>query len=58
VLSEKEYHSYFPLDVYKQEDQPAQWQRGTTVSEAKFTTTESGAVNWTKKPMRRAGMNW
>lgn len=49
VLSEKEYHSYFPLDVYKQEDQPAQWQRGAAVNEMKFTTTENGTVSWTKK---------
>ncbi|WP_298740888.1 alpha-2-macroglobulin family protein [uncultured Chitinophaga sp.] len=49
VLSEKEYLNYFPLDVYKQEDQPANWQRGTAVYEAKFTTTANGAVNWTSK---------
>jgi uncharacterized protein YfaS (alpha-2-macroglobulin family) len=45
VLSEKEYHSYFPLDVYKQEDQPAQWQRSQPLDESTFSTKADGRTS-------------
>lgn len=45
VLSEKEYHSYFPLDIYKNEDKPAEWQRGKPVLDIPLTTNKEGNVS-------------
>jgi uncharacterized protein YfaS (alpha-2-macroglobulin family) len=51
VLSEKEYRGYFPLDVYKKEDQPAAWERGAAVNEITLATKENGEVGLLAKAL-------
>lgn len=42
VLSEEEFHRLFPTDIYKDENLPAQWQRGASVLNITDTTSADG----------------
>lgn len=44
VMSEKEYLSYFPLDVYKHEDKPELWERGDRTLERTWVTEKDSSV--------------
>jgi uncharacterized protein YfaS (alpha-2-macroglobulin family) len=52
VLTEKEYNGYFPLDVYKHEDQPAQWQRQSPLNEVTLATTKEGRADLPAKALQ------
>lgn len=52
VITEKEYNSYFPLDVYKHEDQPSQWQREAPLAEVSLATTKEGRADLQAKALQ------
>lgn len=41
VMSREEYYGYFPYDVYKNEDQPANWTLGNLIAEHTDSTKEN-----------------
>src|SRR5690606_6989461 len=45
VMSREEYLRYFPLDVYRQEDKPANWERSAPVLEKNFTTRADSSID-------------
>ncbi|GAA0535136.1 alpha-2-macroglobulin family protein [Chitinophaga japonensis] len=45
VMSKEEYLRYFPLDVYREEDKPASWERSAPVLEKAFTTVEDSSID-------------
>ena len=51
VLTEQEYLQAFPLDVYKRENEPAQWPRKTPVLEKTFTTAKDGRTELSVKSL-------
>ncbi len=51
VMTEEEFVRNFPLDVYKHEDEPAQWIRGAAVLERSFTTIKDSAADLSVKSL-------
>ncbi|MCW8814257.1 MAG: MG2 domain-containing protein, partial [Chlorobium sp.] len=46
ILTEEEYHNYFPHDVYNVEDQPFTWKKEKKVFESSFVTTDSSFISF------------
>lgn len=54
IMSRDEYYSYFPYDIYKNENEPSTWEKGDRVTDAAYTTEE----NKTFKPSGAYTPGW